>query len=92
MDAHEIQNLSALVKVTKGADYSTGKLFDEADCDGEAAALLAGASEKIEYAIRFAVRCLSAFVARVCIACSDTQTANRTRGKHGEAAHGETAA
>jgi hypothetical protein len=35
MDEHEIQNLSALVEVTKGADYSTGKLFDEADCDGK---------------------------------------------------------
>jgi hypothetical protein len=46
MDEHEIQNLSALVEVTKGAFYSTGKLFNEADCDGEAAALLAGASEK----------------------------------------------
>ncbi len=79
MDAHAIQNLSALVEVTKGADDSTGKLFDEADCDGEAAALLAGASEKIE----FAVRCLSALAARVCIAFSGTQTANRNRGKTG---------
>jgi hypothetical protein len=55
MNAHEIQNLSALVEVTKGADYSNGKLLGEADCDGEAAALLAGASEKIEYALLSAV-------------------------------------
>jgi hypothetical protein len=47
MDTHEIQNLSALVKVTQGADYSNGKLFDEADCDGDAAALLAGERVRI---------------------------------------------
>ncbi len=46
IDEDDIQNLSALVEVTEGADYSTGKLFDEADCDGEAAALPAGASER----------------------------------------------
>jgi hypothetical protein len=57
MDAHEIQNLSALVEVTKGADYSTGKLFDEAGCDGKAAALLAGASEKCGPSPRSAVAC-----------------------------------
>ncbi len=30
MDAHEIQNLSALVETAKQADYSIGKSFDEA--------------------------------------------------------------
>jgi hypothetical protein len=93
MDAYEIQNPSALVEVTKGADYSTGKLFDEADCDGEAAALLAGASEKIE----FAVRCLSARA--VCVLLARTRRLPTALGGrqascqvHGEAAHGETAA
>ena len=100
MNAHEIQNLTAVVGATKRADDSIGKLFDEADCDGEAAAILAGASEKIEYVLLSAVYPLTALV---CIACSGSETAKRTRGKTGcmairpaarrdchAAAHGET--
>ena len=55
MNAHEIQNLTALVGATKRADDSIGKLFDEADCDGEAAVILAGASENIEHVLLSAV-------------------------------------
>ncbi len=43
MDAYEVQNLSCLTEATARPDDCIGKLFDEADGDGEAAALVAGA-------------------------------------------------
>jgi hypothetical protein len=48
-----------------------GKLFEDADCDGEVAAFQAGASENIQYTLLPAVHpCLP----RLCIACSDSDS------------------
>ncbi len=52
MDSYQAQNLPSLEEATAGPNESIGKSFDEADCDGEAAALQAGASVNIPYAYK----------------------------------------